>query len=62
MYTGTHMCNVPKSQLYIQGPNLYLLDACLVSENPLYYRQPGLLCTPQNFAQSSKFYLIFFWY
>jgi hypothetical protein len=22
---------------------------------PFGYRQPGLLCTPQNFAQSSKF-------
>ncbi len=33
-------------------------------KQPNIYRQPGLLCTPQNFAPSSKFLgkKNFFWY
>jgi hypothetical protein len=28
---------------------------CIVTSLPFEYRQPGLLCTPQNFKQTSTF-------
>jgi hypothetical protein len=51
--------------LRFQLPSVNLRDPCSNAVTapgrvPLLvmreYRQPGLLCTPQNFAQSSKFF------